>query len=352
MVAMSGGVDSSVAAALLKERGWEVIGVSMQLWDHSVEEDAAGAGAGSCCSLDDLYDARRVAHALGIPYYVMNLEREFRSAVVDYFVESYAAGATPNPCIKCNEVMKFRVLLRKARAMGIGLLATGHYARIAPGPRGPRLLRGVDGRKDQSYFLFTMTADELSSVLFPIGGMTKDEVRAEARRLGLGTSEKAESQEICFIPRGGRGDFLAGRIGGGGGEIVDTAGRVLGRHRGLYRYTVGQRRGLDLPDGPYYVVEIDSGADRLVVGRSEELLARGLTAGRVNWINGAAAEGELTAKIRYRHGGVACRVERLGADRVSVDFARPQRAVAPGQAVVFYSGDEVVGGGWIEEALR
>lgn len=358
MVAMSGGVDSSVALALLKEQGYECIGVSMQLWDYSKKEEATGATGGNCCSLEDLHDARRVADMLGVPFYVVNVEEEFSREVVEYFARSYLEGATPNPCIKCNEIMKFKVLLDKARALEADFLATGHYARIEE--RGGRraLLKGVDPGKDQSYFLFTMTPDQLGSVLFPVGGLTKGEVRARARELGLKTSEKEESQEICFVEGPGYGEFLAERFASTSreGEIVDLDGRVLGAHRGLFNYTIGQRKGLGLSGGPYYVVEIDTRENRLVVGRNTDLYSGGLRAGEVNWMDPAfhdqVREGgaEAVVKLRYRHRGAPASVALLPDGGVEVRFNEPQRAVTPGQAAVFYRGDEVTGGGWITEA--
>ncbi len=373
---MSGGVDSSVAALILKERGFDVIGVSMQLWDYGeAEESATLATGGSCCSLDDLTDARRVADKLGIPFYVLNMEAAFSKEVVDYFVESYLSGETPNPCTKCNQILKFDVLLRKARELGVDLLATGHYARVvAPeeetgpggGSTGYRLLKGVDPTKDQSYFLFTMTQDELKSVMFPLGGMTKEEVRAYARKHDVRTAEKEESQEICFIPDDDYGGFIAERTlssdGGnsGGdlgkpGDIVDASGAVVGSHRGLFRYTIGQRKGLGIggAGGPYYVTGIDIPSNLLVVGPREELYSSGLIARDVNWITTAPSPEEtVTGKTRYRHEGSKCVVTERGGRSVQVRFLEPEKAVTPGQAVVFYRDDEVLGGGWISKAVK
>jgi tRNA-specific 2-thiouridylase len=371
VVAMSGGVDSSVAAALLKERGLEVIGISMQLWDYSEGESAAGAvagapaTAGSCCSLEDLDDARRVADTLDIPFYVVNFEEPFSREVVDYFVDSYTRGETPNPCVKCNQVLKFEVLLRRALELGATRLATGHYARIerAPGPSGePKLMKGLDPAKDQSYFLFTMTHKQLERVLFPLGPMTKAEVREHAKRFNLRTAEKSESQEICFIDYeggGGYSEFVRQRSGGGGGgeggegNIVDKDGALLGTHRGLFGYTVGQRRGLNIggSGGPLYVIGLDIEKNTLIVGPEDELFSDGLLARDFNWIGvRPGAHETVIAKIRYRHPGVES-VVSLKGDRVEVRFTEPEKAVTPGQAVVLYSGDEVLGGGWIEVAL-
>ena len=371
LVAMSGGVDSSTAAALLKEQGYKVVGASMQLWDYSKSDDTDSAREGSCCSLEDLNDARRVADAIGIPFYVLNMEKAFSSEVVDYFVRSYLSGETPNPCTKCNEVMKFRVLLDKAVSIGADYLATGHYAQIVPPEPGNgaayKLLKGRDENKDQSYFLFTMTQPELSKTLFPLGTLTKEEVRTQARRLGLRIAEKKESQEICFIEDDDYGEFISsldtmpptGALTGGArsGDIVDAAGAVLGTHNGLYRYTVGQRRGLNLNNGPHYVLSMDMEDNRLVVGPETELYSKGLVARELNWISGAKPDASepVVVKIRYRHEGAAatlCFLEGEEDGLVAVDFNEAQRAVTPGQAVVFYRDNEVLGGGWIERPLR
>ncbi len=353
---MSGGVDSSVAAALLKEQGYEVIGVTMRLWDNSALEEESGATPGGCCSLDDLYDARRVADALDIPYYVMNMEEHFTREVVDYFVSSYLKGETPNPCTRCNEEMKFRVLLNKARELKADLLATGHYAKISGGDGAPYTLsKGVDESKDQSYFLFTMNQEELSRVVFPLGGMTKDEVRAYAEKMGIRTAQKQESQEICFVPDDDYGRFISERVETAlGGDIVDRDGNVLGSHEGLFRYTIGQRKGLGIggPGGPYYVISLDMDTNRLVVGPKEGLYSNGLKAREVNWINEMPGAGEkLVAKTRYRHPGSICHIVKAGGGLLELAFEEPERAVTPGQAVVLYRGDELLGGGWIEEAL-
>ncbi len=359
VIAMSGGVDSSVAAAILKEEGYECIGISMQLWDYSKAEDDSGATEGSCCSLDDLYDARRVADLLDIPFYVVNLEGVFSKAVVDYFVDSYLKGLTPNPCIKCNEILKFNELLKRAAGLGADYLATGHYARIVSqgqggGERTFRLLKGVDRAKDQSYFLFTMTQGQLARTLFPLGRLTKSEVRRYARRLGLRTAEKQESQEVCFIGSEGYHGFIEQRSHYGEGDIVDSSGNILGTHRGLHRYTIGQRRGLSLSGGPYYVIDMDTANNRLVVGREEELLSTGLIAGGFNWINRPAELPlrNVTVKIRYRHPGVGAEVFDRGDGTFEISFSTPQKAVTPGQAVVVYSEEELLGGGWILRALK
>jgi tRNA-specific 2-thiouridylase len=358
VIAMSGGVDSSVAAAILKDEGYDVIGVSMQLWDYSSVEDKDGATEGSCCSTEDLEDARRVADKIGIPFYVMNMQDAFTTEVVDYFVESYLKGETPNPCTKCNQELKFKTLLRKAKELDAKYLATGHYARIvSPDNEGERyrLLKGVDQGKDQSYFLFTMNQDELSSVLFPLGELTKEEVRMKARELGLRTAEKQESQEICFIPDDRYGDFIAESTNmEQDGEIRDSSGTVLGRHTGLFKFTIGQRKGLNITSGtgPHYVLSIDTDNNRLIVGAKEELFSNGLVAGDVNWISSPPKDGErVTASIRYRHKGVESKLYANGSNKIEARFEVPESAVTPGQAVVFYNEDEVIGGAWIEKAI-
>ncbi|MBI5588727.1 MAG: tRNA 2-thiouridine(34) synthase MnmA [Deltaproteobacteria bacterium] len=357
VVAMSGGVDSSMALAVLKDQGYDCVGVSMQLWDYSKKEEATGATGGSCCSLDDIRDARGVADSLGLPFYVVNVEEAFSKEVVDYFVKGYLTGQTPNPCVKCNQVLKFEVLLKKAVGLEADYLATGHYARIEETAEGFRLLKGADPEKDQSYFLFTMTQEQLSRVLFPVGGMTKKEVRAKARELGLKTSEKKESQEICFVEEPSYTDFLSSRVVKKTGEIISADGRVLGTHTGLFNYTVGQRKGLGLSGGPFYVLDMDLPSNRLIVGPEGLLYSKGLVAGEINWINAKAGKGakrglRADSKIRYRHRGAASTVTLLDDGGVRVVFSEPQKSVTPGQAVVFYDGDEVLGGGWIKGALK
>ncbi len=359
VVAMSGGVDSSTALAVLKEQGYDCIGVSMQLWDYS-EKDGATHTAGSCCSLDDINDARRVAEGLGAPFYVVNAEKAFAEKVVGYFIKDYANGLTPNPCIKCNEFLKFGLLLEKAALLGADLLATGHYARIEAGPAGFKLLKGVDPEKDQSYFLFTMTGEHLSKAIFPLGNLTKKEVRRTARRLGLRTSDKPESQEVCFVEDARYAAFLSPRIGVGRGEITDSSGRVIGAHNGIFNYTIGQRKGLNLPGGPFFVTGIDAASNRVVAGRVEELYSSGLVAEAVNWVSGEARTAferagtleRVSVKLRYRHHGAASTIVRDDDGVVRVAFSEPQKAVAPGQAAVFYVGEEVIGGGWIRKALK
>jgi tRNA-specific 2-thiouridylase len=361
VVAMSGGVDSSTAAAILKAEGYEVIGLTMHLWDQT--QDGKG-NFGRCCSPEDISDARRVADQLGIPHYVINLRKAFESEVVDYFVDEYVRGRTPNPCVLCNERIKFGLLLRKTEELGAKALATGHYARIDLGSSGkknePRrylLRRGRDRSKDQSYFLFSMTQEQLSKVLFPLGEKSKAEVRQQALGLGLRVAQKSESQEVCFIPDDDYRRFVEKRKGreiSKRGEIVNRQGKVLGLHRGLHSYTIGQRRGLGIAaPHPHYVLALDIEENRVVAGTKEELMASGLVAGNVNWISFPKLERKVEAlvQIRYRHPAAPAVVSPLEEGRVRVGFEIPQRSVTPGQAVVFYQADEVLGGGWIEKAL-
>jgi len=349
VVAMSGGVDSSVAAALLAREGHDVIGLSMQLYDQSHGEITFG----SCCTLDDLYDARRVAAAIGIPHYIVNFERKFEDHVISDFVREYAAGRTPIPCVHCNGDLKFASLVERAEGFDAQAVATGHYARVDFHEETGRyrLQRGVDARKDQSYFLFTLSQAQLARARFPIGHLDKPAVREEARRLGLRVATKKDSQEICFVPAGEHPDFVAKRAALAGGVIRDRAGRELGRHGGIHRFTIGQRKGLGLATGiPLYVVDIDAEQAAVTVGPREELERTALTASRVNWIAGEApaAAVRADARIRYRHQEAAATITPLDGDRASIVFDEAQTAITPGQAVVFYDGDYVMGGGWID----
>jgi tRNA-specific 2-thiouridylase len=362
VVAMSGGVDSSVTAALLAEQGHEVIGVSMQLYPSTPEGRsgqapgalAAGREYGTCCTLDDLHDARRVAAALGIPHYILNFESRFDETVVSNFVREYVAGRTPIPCSHCNSELKFAALLDRALGMDAGALATGHYARIVRDERGRfHLLRGRDAAKDQSYFLFSLTQAQMAQALFPIGDLDKDIVRSHARRLGLRVADKPDSQEICFVPDGDYAAFVEREAPAltRAGVIVGQDGRVLGTHEGVHRFTVGQRKGLRLSSSePLYVLGIDAAAARVTVGARSALGRTSLTASAVNWTSGEVPSGwqAVTAQIRHRHAAAPARVRALDDSRMELVFDEPQTAVTPGQAVVVYAADEVLGGGWIE----
>ena len=349
VVAMSGGVDSSVAAALLAQQGHDVIGLSMQLYDQRGEEKF-----GSCCSLDDLYDARRVATALGFPHYIVNFEKQFRETVVDNFVHEYAAGRTPIPCAHCNSDLKFSTLLDRAQGLGATHVATGHYALITSDGEGRwQLRRGADPDKDQSYFLFSLTQQQLGGALFPVGALPKHAVREQARSLGLAVAEKPDSQEICFIPDGDYASFVARRDPSvtRGGMVVDESGRELGSHGGIHRFTIGQRKGLGLASPmPLYVLKIDASAQRVTVGPRGSLERTTFTIGGVNWIAGTVPSGRVraSAQIRHRHTAAPGHVRALPDRRAAFEFDTPQSAITPGQACVFYDGDVVLGGGWIE----
>jgi len=347
---MSGGVDSSVAAALLAEQGHDVIGLSMQLYDQRGGEQTWG----SCCTLDDLHDARRVASALGVPHYIVNFERQFRETVISNFVREYASGRTPLPCAHCNSDLKFSTLLDRARGLGAEHVATGHYARVEQAPDGRWLLkRSADPDKDQSYFLFPLTQEQLARAVFPVGNLTKPEVREQARRLGLAVADKPDSQEICFIPDDDYASFVERQDPAiaRAGAIVDRNGRELGTHGGVHRFTVGQRKGLGIASTiPLYVLEIDADAGTVTVGARDALEQARLTASAVNWvsIDRPASPVRVAAQIRHRHKPSTGSVRALPDGRAEMIFDEAQPAITPGQAVVFYDTDTVVGGGWIE----
>lgn len=352
VIAMSGGVDSSVAALLLKEQGYEVIGITLKLWDPPKAETYQHT---SCCSVEDITDARRVADQIGIPFYVLNSKETFRKNVVNPFVEEYLRGRTPNPCALCNDKVKFAYLHERAFALGAYYVATGHYARRHWNEREGHweLFKGRDPGKDQSYFLFSLGQKQLEHTLFPVGEFTKEEVRQIAEQHGLKTQAKPESQEICFVPRT-HGDFIekyaTDRVPPRG-PIVDLQGEVLGTHEGIHRYTVGQRRGTQVSQGSrVYVQTIDASQNQIVMGSDESLLEKSLWAKRVKWVRPVDDGMEVTARIRYRHGGARATLRLKTDQEIRLDFEEPQRAISPGQAVVVYQGDQVLGGGWIERA--
>lgn len=355
VVAMSGGVDSSVTAALLLEKGFEVIGVTMKIW----QDEETSKSEGGCCSLSAVEDARRVAAVLDIPYYVMNFKDYFRKRVVDYFVEEYARGRTPNPCIACNRYVKFEEFLRRAHSLDAFYMATGHYARIDYDRPAKRyaLKKSVTREKDQTYALYNMTQYQLEHTLMPLGEYTKDKTREMARKLGLDVADKPDSQEICFVPDDDYGSFVAERIGGNirPGRFLDTSGNVLGRHKGILHYTIGQRKGLGLALGrPVYVVDIDAENNVVVIGEGDEVFGRGLIAAEINLISieKLTKPMEVSAKIRYSAKPAKAVISPSENDTIKVEFERPQRAITPGQAVVFYQEDMVVGGGTIREVIH
>jgi tRNA-uridine 2-sulfurtransferase len=361
-VAMSGGVDSSTVAAMLRAEGRNVVGLTMQLWNQrrlAGREGLPETVTGRCCSLDDVYDARRVAETIGIPYYVVNHEDRFERDVVRPFVQEYLSGRTPIPCSLCNNHLKFDQLLTVAQQIGADAVATGHYARVDFDERKDRWLlkRPIDRAKDQTYFLFGLTQHQLSRTLFPLGGMNKPEVRDLARKYGLALAEKPDSQEICFVPGGDYKKFIDAYLAEQGdslpdtaGELVTTDGRVIGEHTGIHNFTVGQRKGLGVATGsPLYVLQIKGDKRQVIVGEQENLYSRTLVTKRSNLISVNELEDPMrvTVKIRHRHEPAAAIIEKTGPDEIVVTFDQPQRAVTPGQAAVFYDGDIVVGGGWI-----
>jgi len=359
---MSGGVDSSTVAAMLRAEGHNVVGLTMQLWNQrrlAGHEGMPESAQGRCCSLDDVYDARRVAETIGIPYYVINHEDRFERDVVRPFVEQYLSGRTPIPCSLCNNHLKFDQLLIVAQQIGADALATGHYARVEFDEQLGRWLlkRPADRSKDQTYFLFGLTQDQLSRTLFPLGEMTKPEVRQRARRHGLALAEKPDSQEICFVPGGDYKNFLDAYLAEQGealpdtaGELVTSRGEVVGEHAGIHHFTVGQRKGLGIATGsPLYVIQIKGDTGQVVVGKQDELYSRTLRTHRVNLIalENLTEPMRVAVRIRHRHQAASALIERAGDDEILVSFDEPQRAITPGQAAVFYDGDVVIGGGWI-----
>ncbi|MCX6628419.1 MAG: tRNA 2-thiouridine(34) synthase MnmA [Candidatus Solibacter sp.] len=367
-VAMSGGVDSSTVAAMLVREGRTVVGMTMQLWNQRrlpelASETGAPSGSGRCCSLDDVYDARRVAEQIGIPYYVVNFEQQFEEHVVKPFVEEYLAGRTPIPCTLCNNYIKFDRFLEMADSVGAHYMATGHYARVRFHPASGRyqLMRAVDQSKDQTYFLFGLTQAQLARTLFPLGELNKPEVRDIARSMDLAVASKGDSQEICFVPNGDYAVFMDAYLKEKGvavertsGEIVTIEGRTLGRHEGVHHFTVGQRKGLGIATGePLYVISTDPASQRVTVGGNDDLQCARFVAKQVNWISiaglasGATVRAEV--KIRNKHAAASATLCGTGdAERIEVRFDDPQRAVTPGQGAVFYHGEIVLGGGWIE----
>lgn len=352
VVGMSGGVDSSVAAYLLKKQGYEVIGVTMQIWQEESREQKEDNGG--CCGLSAVDDARRIANQLDIPYYVMNFKEDFKKNVIDYFIEEYKLGRTPNPCIACNRYVKWESLLRRSKQIGADYIATGHYARIEKNPKNGRyaLKISATAAKDQTYALYNLTQQQLADTLMPIGDYTKEEIRKIANEIGLSVANKPDSQEICFIPDHDYGHFIEAETGkkSVAGNFVDLKGNFLGKHRGIIHYTIGQRKGLGIAFGkPMYVYKMKPEKNEVVLCNNEDLFQKTVTAGNLNFMSIPDVEGEirLEAKIRYSHKKAPCTVYKKGPDMVECIFDEPQRAITPGQAIVFYDGEYVAGGGTI-----
>jgi len=351
LVAMSGGVDSSVAAAILKKEGYEVIGATMKIWPRQL---CGQQKEKACCSLKDIEDARKVCNRLDIRHYVLNLENDFSKAVIDYFIDEYLKGRTPNPCIVCNEKVKFGSLLKKAESLSCDFIATGHYARIDVNGA-YRLREAIDKTKDQSYVLFSLNPAKLEKILLPIGSLIKNNVRSMAKKLGLDIYQKPDSQEICFVPDNNYSDFLKKNrnIVPMKGNVVDVSGRVLGQHMGFWNFTIGQRRGLGISaKNPLYVVELRPGDNVIVVGDSTDVKKRRFIAKDVNWLNKDIRKEKIfEVKIRYNHKKSIASVRDIGSGRVEVTFKKPQDAITPGQAAVFYNGEYVAGGAWIDKIM-